>query len=106
MDAAILVLVVIVSIAFGFVGAHNLAGKGRSPALGFAIGLVLGIIGVVLTVAMAPSHEHQLRTHEQLTREVAGRLSKERKAQEHDQRLVAERMERNLQRARDREGAE
>lgn len=68
----IIIVAIVIGIACGLMGGQILSDKGRDPLFGFAIGLLLGIVGVVLTVAMDPSYEVQLARHKALTRAAGG----------------------------------
>ena len=55
----IFVLVLIFWIVFGVVGAMIMSGKGRSGCGGFALGVLLGPIGLIMALLFRPSEENE-----------------------------------------------
>ena len=54
-----IVIGLVIWLAFGVVGAMIMSGKGRSGCGGFALGVLLGPIGLVLALLLRPSEENE-----------------------------------------------
>ena len=54
----ILLAICVIWGVFGIWGASILKGKGRSSGAGFALGLILGPVGLVIAMLMGPSADH------------------------------------------------
>ena len=54
-----IVVVLLIWLAFGVVGAMIMSGKGRTGCGGFALGVVLGPIGLIVAMLFRPSVENE-----------------------------------------------
>ena len=59
--AIVIGAIVAVHIVFGIISARVASGKGRDPLLGFALGLLLNIFGLIIVMLMRPSIEAEAR---------------------------------------------
>ena len=81
MEAVVLIFLLI-WLAFGAVGAIILSNKGRSGAGGFALGICLGIIGLIIALVMSPSLEHKIKEQETIDAIRLKRTNRELEADE------------------------
>ena len=65
----VIVAIVAVHIVFGLISARVADGKGRDPLLGFALGLLLNIFGLIIAMMMRPSIEAEAQRRIQVERE-------------------------------------
>ena len=65
----VIVALVAVHIVFGIISARVADGKGRDPLLGFALGLLLNIFGLIIAMMMRPSIEAEAQRRIQVERE-------------------------------------
>ena len=65
----VIVAIVAVHIVFGIISARVADGKGRDPLLGFALGLLLNIFGLIIAMMMRPSIEAEARRRIAVERE-------------------------------------
>ncbi len=54
-----IIVVLIIWLAFGAVGAMIMSGKGRTGCGGFALGVALGPIGLIIAMLFRPSVENE-----------------------------------------------
>lgn len=54
-----ILIFVVIWLAFGVVGAMIMSGKGRSGCGGFALGVLLGPIGLIMALLLRPSEENE-----------------------------------------------
>ncbi len=97
----VVIIFLLVWLAFGIVGAIILSNKGRSGVGGFALGIVLGIIGLIIALAMSPSLEHRIKEEEAIG---AIRLKRANRAIEADKLERLRQRNQDLERELDGEG--
>lgn len=67
--AIVIGAIVAVHVVFGIISARVAGGKGRDPLLGFALGLLLNIFGLIIAMMMRPSIEAEAQRRIQVERE-------------------------------------
>jgi hypothetical protein len=55
MDGLSLIIGIVGAIICGFAGSYIMKSKGRNPAAGAALGVLLGVIGLLITLAISPN---------------------------------------------------
>ena len=69
----VIAAIVAVHIVFGIISARVADGKGRDPLLGFAIGLLLNVFGLIIAMMMRPSVEaeaqHRIEVEQEYERQ-------------------------------------
>ena len=55
MDGLSLIIGIGGAVICGFAGSHIMKSKGRSPGAGAALGVLLGVIGLLITLAISPN---------------------------------------------------
>ena len=90
-----ILIFLVIWIAFGVIGAMIMSGKGRSGCGGFALGVVLGPIGLIMALLMRPSEENEAERQLRIE-EMKDTLRERRRHREDDPNLLRNRLPRRI----------